>query len=513
MPPRRDSSGSENVPAANLEEIQRAIERQDRRFAQQLEAQNERDQMMTQRLEVQNQRDEAVTQQLEAHNRMFAELLVRLNAPPLPYPAPPAQEERHENPPPVLVDPPEVLNFQLPDVVPPVSEPVYERFRKQMPPVFDGNTDPATAERWLKKIQQICNYMQPTDAERVACAINQLEDEARGWWEIVVSYEDVHTMTWVHFLNLFHEKYLGEANLSNKVREFMSLRQGSMPVAEYTAKFDALARFAPFLVPSDQARKMKYMHGLNVNIVSHVDSGDAGPRTYANAVQRALRVAGWHVAEQARPAPRPTASAPAGAADPSQESSRKRFKFQPRWQPRPQQGYGAKTQQGSSNRPQANSGNRSQTVNQNKNRGNNRNPGSFNRQFQSTGFNSAPMCRKCGRTHTGECPGRPLVCYRCGREGHMARVCPTPESNLPAQKEQPKANARVFSIREDEVRAGTSTAVTGQISVDSFSAYALIDSGATNSFIASRKSDQLCKDRETFSYPFVTATPSRDRYQ
>ena len=49
-------------------------------------------------------------------------------------------------------------------------------------------------------------------------------------------------MTWVHFLNLFHEKYLSEANLLNKVRELMTLRQGSMSVSEYTARFDSWAR-------------------------------------------------------------------------------------------------------------------------------------------------------------------------------------------------------------------------------------------------------------------------------
>ena len=36
--------------------------------------------------------------------------------------------------------------------------------------------------------------MQLTDTEKVVCSVNQLEDEARSWWEIVASYEDVHAM-------------------------------------------------------------------------------------------------------------------------------------------------------------------------------------------------------------------------------------------------------------------------------------------------------------------------------
>ena len=86
----------------------------------------------------------------------------------------------------------------------------------------------------------------------------------------MASYEDVYTMTWGHFVNLFHGKYLSEANLSNKAREFMTLRQGSLFILEYVAKFDSLARFASSWVPTNQARKMKFVHGLNVDFVSQV---------------------------------------------------------------------------------------------------------------------------------------------------------------------------------------------------------------------------------------------------
>ena len=62
--------------------------------------------------------------------------------------------------------------------VPQVGEPVYERFRRQKPPMFSGSPDPAEAEDWLKKIQRIFAYMGLEDHERVACATNQLEREA-----------------------------------------------------------------------------------------------------------------------------------------------------------------------------------------------------------------------------------------------------------------------------------------------------------------------------------------------
>ena len=58
-----------------------------------------------------------------------------------------------------------------------------------------------------------------------------------------------------------------------KVQEFLSLRQGRISVAEYIAKFDELARFVPTIVPTDNARKMKYMHGLRTEIVKQLDTG------------------------------------------------------------------------------------------------------------------------------------------------------------------------------------------------------------------------------------------------
>ena len=47
------------------------------------------------------------------------------------------------------------------------------------------------------------------------------------------------------------------------------------------------------MVATDDTRKMKYMHGLGVEIVTQVYRGKLWPCTYAHAVQRALRIDGW----------------------------------------------------------------------------------------------------------------------------------------------------------------------------------------------------------------------------
>ena len=118
----------------------------------------------------------------------------------------------------------------------------------------------------------------------------------------------------------------------------MDLRQGRMTVAEYTAKLDELARYAPTMVATDDARKMKYMHGLSVEIVTHVDSGEVGPRTYTDAAQRSLRIDSWKLTNK------PTSTqtiAEAGGNTNVQKSEMRKFlsrrdRFQRNYRNRPQ---------------------------------------------------------------------------------------------------------------------------------------------------------------------------------
>ena len=171
---------------------------------------------------------------------------------------------------PALGEQPQEPVQKAPSVVIPalaqVGEPVYERFRRQKQPTFNGSTDPVEAEDWLKKFQRIFAYMKLEDHEKLACAVNQLEREALCWWEYVVMAEGEENTTWTFFVDSFREKYLGEAQLSGKIQEFMNLKQGKMTVTEYVTKFTELARFARTIVPTDDARKRKFMLGLRVEV-------------------------------------------------------------------------------------------------------------------------------------------------------------------------------------------------------------------------------------------------------
>ena len=120
-----------------------------------------------------------------------------------------AEEEarlaRRQAPPPVPVA--EVPPVQAQVVAPPQREvhrePLYERFRKQHPPTFDGNADPLKAEQWLDMLTSILKFMGIEGNDRVACAVHTFRDDARIWWGVVTQIRNEETMTWEEFREVF----------------------------------------------------------------------------------------------------------------------------------------------------------------------------------------------------------------------------------------------------------------------------------------------------------------------
>ena len=179
-----------------------------------------------------------------------------------------------------------------------------------------------------------------------------------------------------------------------------------MTVAEYITKFDELARYALILVSTDDARKIKYMHGLSVEIMTLVDSGEVGPRTYANAVQRALRIDGWKLTN--KPASAQGVATAGGNTDVQKIETRK---FPPR-RDRFQRNYGNRPQIHAHNyNPPANTSNFRTNEGQKRDQkcGQPETNEKVNRcrQAQSRGNTKnkrriPPQCTRCGKLHDGE---------------------------------------------------------------------------------------------------------------
>ena len=125
-----------------------------------------------------------------------------------------------------------------------------------------------------------------------------------------------------------------------------------------------------------------------------------------------------------------------------------------------------------------------------------------------------PQCPKCHKAHHGECRlGSSRKYFNYGKEGHIARDYRSAPAKAAESAPRGCPNARVYNLNEGDVEAGPSTSVSGQLPVSNLNLYALVDSGATHSFIAKKLINRFEGDRRTLNNPFITVTPTDDVYQ
>ena len=73
-------------------------------------------------------------------------------------------------------------------------------------------------------------------------------------------------MTWKEFRELFKGKFFPAFARHAKAREFLELKQGTMIVLEYMAKFTELVHFADDYVDIDMEKLRKFEDGLKLSI-------------------------------------------------------------------------------------------------------------------------------------------------------------------------------------------------------------------------------------------------------
>ena len=65
-------------------------------------------------------------------------------------------------------------------------------------------------------------------------------------------------------------KYFPETTKHAKAQEFLELRQGTMTVIDYVARFTELARFADDYVATDLAKVRRFENGLKLSIRARI---------------------------------------------------------------------------------------------------------------------------------------------------------------------------------------------------------------------------------------------------
>ena len=100
-------------------------------------------------------------------------------------------------------------------------------------------------DQWFMQVEKVLEAMEITsDTTKIKLAAFQLEGEAQVWWNWAKTSRDLEAMTWAEFHDLFMGKYFPDTARHAKAQEFLELKQGTMIVIEYVARFTELARFA-----------------------------------------------------------------------------------------------------------------------------------------------------------------------------------------------------------------------------------------------------------------------------
>ncbi|XP_057504722.1 uncharacterized protein LOC130788172 [Actinidia eriantha] len=272
--------------------------------------------------------------------------------------------------------------------------------------------------------------------------------------------------------------------------QFERLEQGTMIVSEYAMKFQALSRFAPELVSTEEKKCTRFIRGLDDSIQKFVMSG--GHTNFVAVLELARNLEASEVNKKNAKPPTTTVSAPTG-------SSGVVFG-----------NYG----------------------NQNKKRQGE--PLQFSRNRSTF---RAPTSSGFG----GNSSRSPMTCHQCGQPGHIHTHCPNPKTLPPPPSRgqgfvhsgevlvvspvQFSSRSRVLGLvdhhrrgRVFAVTAATppppptsqtpeSSVVQGTFLLFNFFAKVLFDSGASHSFIASSFVLALGLETEEFNPPLFVNTP------
>ncbi|KAL3727556.1 hypothetical protein ACJRO7_032313 [Eucalyptus globulus] len=145
-----------------------------------------------------------------------------------------------------------------------------EQFLKLNPPKFTRVGHPEAAALWIQGLEKTFALLMCTEIEKVVLATYQLQRIVSTSWRTTQGaiFPECVTPEWNAFVEVFNGKYFSKTAREMKMTEFQRLRQGSMTVDQYEAKFAKLSQYAPELVKNPVNRDRRFRDGLRPKLRS-----------------------------------------------------------------------------------------------------------------------------------------------------------------------------------------------------------------------------------------------------
>ncbi|XP_058189189.1 uncharacterized protein LOC131306779 [Rhododendron vialii] len=151
-----------------------------------------------------------------------------------------------------------------------------EKFKKLYPTEFKGTFKPQEVEDWLKTIERVLTTLGVTDEQKVTLATFTLKGQPLIWWVgsqrlLSAPLPGIQppvpqVITWARFVKAFNDRYCLETYRFQQEADFINLKQGSMSVAEYEGKFNALLAYATDMVDTEEKKGRRFRGGLEDNV-------------------------------------------------------------------------------------------------------------------------------------------------------------------------------------------------------------------------------------------------------
>ena len=89
------------------------------------------------------------------------------------------------------------------------------------------------AEFWLEKLERAQDEVRCLVDQKVICAVSLLHGATFDWWKLVLRNPLLlNPVTWDYFVTKFNMKYVTDHYKESKWKQFFTLRQGKLTVAD-----------------------------------------------------------------------------------------------------------------------------------------------------------------------------------------------------------------------------------------------------------------------------------------